>query len=372
MSLSETRTRISPRPNRSLRVLHLRNASGYYGAERCIVSWIRALSGRGFGFDLAVYVNPDRSTTEFLSDAREAGATVHELPRAHRQSLTALSRLFRVVRSRKIDLIHAHENRSHVLGWLVGGLTATPVIGTMHGYVPARGGSHRMDRFNQFFLRGRRLSVLTVPSEQLAREIGVDATVMPNAAPAALAEADLSAAAPPDTPTFGVVARLSAEKGVQVFLDAIAGLPDGWRFDVLGEGPERDALRSHPAAARVSWGGYRPDAADRMREWSALVVPSFSEGVPLTLLEAMAQGVPVIATRAGGIPEVLRNGRDAILVDVGDADALAAAMREVADDAAGACERAAQARARFIEKHTPDRVAEVLERIYRETARRRA
>jgi glycosyltransferase involved in cell wall biosynthesis len=351
-------------------VLHLRNASGYYGAERCIVSWVRELTARGMRFDVAAYVHPDPSTQEFLDAARAAGATVHGLPRPQAHGVAAAIRLVQVVRSRGIDVIHAHETRSHGVGWLVGGITATPVVGTVHGYVPGSARMRRMNALNRWFLGGRRMAALTVPTRALARELP-DAQVVPNAAPTALADTPLAADTPPEVPTFGVVARLSPEKGVDVFLDAVAALPSEWRFVLVGDGAEADALARHPAWGRIRFDGYRPDATALMRGFTALVVPSHTEGLPLTLLEAMAQGVPVVATSVGGIPDAITAGEEGWLVPPGDPTSLAEALREVAADADEARRRAGVARRRFTERYTLSRVGDDLSAIYESVARRR-
>jgi len=350
-------------------VLHLRNTSGYFGAERCIASWVGELAPRGVRFDVAAYVHPDPSTGEFLDDVARLGATVHRLPRGHAAMVSVVARLVGLVRSRGIDVIHAHENRSHGIGWLVGGITATPVVGTVHGYVPRSPKSRRWNRLNRWFLSGRRLAALTVPSSALARDLA-DARLVPNAADGALARGPLAAETPPEVPTLGVVARLSPEKGVDLFLDAVATLPPRWRAVVLGDGPERAALERHPAASRVRFEGYRSDARERMRDLTVLAVPSRTEGLPVTLLEAMGQGVPVVAAGVGGIPEAL-GGDAGWLVPPGDSAALARAIRAVVDDPAEAVTRARRARERFVDRYTLARAGDTLLALYRDVARRR-
>ncbi len=353
-----------------MRVLHLRNTCGHFGAERCIVSWIGEMSSTDASFHLAVFDHPDPSTAEFYAAARRAGAEVHVLPRSHVRAPSSIATVTALVRRHRIEVIHAHENRSQVIGWLVGGLTATPVVGTVHGYVPSSAKTRRFNRLNRWFLGGRRLAALTVPTRELARSLP-GATLVPNAIAGALADTPMAVDSRPDPPHFGVVARLSGEKGVDVFLDTVAGMPPDWRFSVIGEGPAAATLRAHRAADRVEWLGFRADAAERMRAWSALVIPSRSEGLPLTLLEAMAQGVPVIASSVGGVPDAVADGMHGLLVPPDDADRLGAAMHALARDPVGATDRASRARERFRERYTLARVAEALASIYAGVARRR-
>jgi len=332
---------------------------------------MRQLAPRGYTFDVAVYDHPDPSTVDFFTAVEETGAALHHLPRSQARMLTNVARLVGLVRRRRIDVIHAHENRSHVVGWLGGGITATPVVGTMHGYVPTRSRMKWTNGFNRWFLSGRRLRALTVPTARLERELASAGGVrLSNAAPDDLLDGPLAAERSVTPPTFGVIARLSAEKGVDRFLDAIATLPEEWRFLVIGDGPDRAMLSAHPAARRVQWEGFRADARARMRDLTALVIPSRTEGLPLTLLEAMGQGVPVIATSVGGIPEALEDGRTGVLVP-SDASGLDAAMRAIAADREERLAMARAARETFREHFTLSRAGETLAAIYVKATRGR-
>ncbi len=134
------------------------------------------------------------------------------------------------------------------------------------------------------------------------------------------------------------VGRLAPEKCVGDLLRAIAAVP-GATLRVVGDGPLRGALesesRSLGVADRVTWRGYvpwGPALLSELRACAALVLPSATEGMPLVVLEAMSQGVPVVGTRVGGIPEVVEDGVSGLLVDVHRPDQIAAALRRLAAD----------------------------------------
>jgi len=352
----------------TVRILHLRNTCGYFGAERCIVSWIETLSLRGHAFDLAVFEHPDASSEEFLAAVDRAGARVTRLPREQTRALAAFSTLSKLVRSRRPDLLHAHENRSAAYGLVIGRLTRTPVVATLHGYVSTNAKTKRWNAVNRRLLSGPSFAAVTVPTLELRERLGPRVELVPNAASEELASATRIPRDRTSPPAFGVIARLSREKGVDVFLDAVAKLPRAFRFEIIGEGPEGAALRRHAAAERVSWLGYRGDAVEKMRHWDALVIPSRSEGLPIVLLEAMAQGVPIVATRAGGIVDAIDAGAHGLLTGVEDAEGLARAMLAIVQDPEGAGVRAAAARARFLERYTLRRIADQLEAIYARAA----
>jgi len=134
------------------------------------------------------------------------------------------------------------------------------------------------------------------------------------------------------------VGRLTAAKGLPVLLDATAKL-DGITLDIVGDGPDRQVLESYAGArgvsSRVRFLGYRGQEEIRrlLSEADLFAMTSFAEGVPVVLMEAMASGVPVIATRIAGIPELVRDGQNGLLVAPGDTDATASAARALLEDA---------------------------------------
>jgi glycosyltransferase involved in cell wall biosynthesis len=155
---------------------------------------------------------------------------------------------------------------------------------------------------------------------------------------------DLVLRAPPplgDGPFRVVYAgRLAPEKCVDDLLRAVALLP-GVSLTVVGDGPRRGALvalsRTLGIDDRVTWHGYvpwGPGLLAILRGCAVLCLPSATEGLGLVLVEAMSQGLPVVATRVGGIPELVEDGGNGILVGVHRPDELAAALRRLRDDPA--------------------------------------
>lgn len=145
----------------------------------------------------------------------------------------------------------------------------------------------------------------------------------------------------PAAPHLVFVGRLAGVKGVPVLLDALSGLVadiPGLRVTLIGDGPERAALQSRAQelglGAVVSFAGYMSQdaVAETLAGADALVLPSFAEGVPVTLMEAMASGLPVLATRVGGISELVEDGVSGYLVPPGNVDALTARLRDLLGD----------------------------------------
>lgn len=145
------------------------------------------------------------------------------------------------------------------------------------------------------------------------------------------------------------VARLVPQKALHVLLDAIARLPRTVHLVILGEGRLEGELRASADAARITdrvhMLGFRSDVADHLAASDAYALSSIWEGVPLSAQEAILLGTPIVATRVGGMPELIEDGVSGRLVPRGDPAALASALSEVLEDrtvAEGYARRAAE------------------------------
>lgn len=235
------------------------------------------------------------------------------------------------VRSSRPEVVHAH--------WLLpNALVAAAVPGrhrvvlTLHGNDVALAESRLANPVAR--LVARRADAVVAVSEGLARRaegvlglpagaIGVTHLPLPEG---------LEPTAPPGGPPRLLAAgRASYEKGFDVLLDALARPESaGWSATLVAEGPELDDLRRRaaPLADRVRLLPLQPRQAlfDLVRDHHLVVVPSRSEGLGFTALEALALGRPVVASRVGGLPEVVVDGVDGVLVRPDDAADLAAAL----------------------------------------------
>lgn len=175
-----------------------------------------------------------------------------------------------------------------------------------------------------------------------------------------------------------VVANLRRVKGLDVLVDAasqvVRRFPDA-RFQLVGSGPELGSITARAAAAglgdRLACLGARDDVPSLLAESDIFVLPSRSESLPNSVLEAMASGLPIVASAVGGIPEVIEDGRTGVLVPAGDPHALAEALGRVMADASFASRLGAAARAEAEARYSFDRMAADFESLYlRELAQR--
>ena len=342
------------------------------GAERVAVEVACALDPARF----APVVLVTRGTGPLEPLLREAGVETIVLGRSGRMfSPRKLARAVRVVRS--CDLLHVHKLEGSAWGSLIARLARRPLIAHEHIWF---GEPSRTRRLLYRFVIGpsaaRIVGVSSVVSQSVIDD-GAPAgkvSTIPNGVHTGVsvsrgeARAELGLAA--DARVVGIVARLRPQKRHEALLRAVALLDaEGRDFVccVLGDGPRRDELeqltRSLDIEHRVLFTGERPGAARLFAAFDVSVICSSSEGLPLAGLEAMASGVPLVATAVSSLPELLEDGAG-ILVPLGDDVALAHAIATLLDDPDLAARLAATAVRRVEEHYTFEGMITAIEALY--------
>ena len=191
---------------------------------------------------------------------------------------------------------------------------------------------------------------------------------MPDSTPLARAPARDVLGVPRGGPRIGWVGRVSREKGPDVMIEALARLQRPHvQLSVIGEGPALKQVQAKAqalgVAPQITWHGLVPDAGRLLAAFDVMVLSSRTEGTPIILFEAIARGVPVVATSVGGVPAVVGE-REAVLVSPEDPGALAQGMARAFDDRAGALARATAASERVAFKFAVGPWIERHARIY--------
>ncbi|HEY8880306.1 MAG TPA: glycosyltransferase [Roseateles sp.] len=272
---------------------------------------------------------------------RALGAEVFIVEMADDPAWSSVQTAVGLVTAGQVDLLHAHLPRAHVLAGLVGRLTGRPVLATVHGRVPTlldlevhrTAGSHLSVVCRASHVAALALGVSTA---RLSCETnGVDTVVFQPRQREHSALRDALGLAQ-DTPLFGFVGRLSPEKGPEVFVRA-AALMRGAQGVVVGDGPMRAQVQalaeSLGLAGRLHFLGLREDMPGVYGELDVVVSSSYSEAMPLALMEAMASGLPLVATRVGGVPDLVEQGRNGWLVAPGDFNDIAGRCATLLADA---------------------------------------
>ncbi len=331
------RSKSHPRP----RILQLLATGGNGGAQESYSGLLLRL---------------DRSAYEIRALSLSSGSAVQRLRRlgieveviVEADDKAAVRELASYLRREEIDLLHAHMYRAEVIGARAAVAAGTPVVmATVH--------SSRVRSATDVATLAALTPVmdrLIVPSASIAAKVraegrgGAAFTVVPNGVDLARFDLPLTARAlrhefgiPHGAPLLGVVARLEPEKGHRYLIEAmpaiLRGAPETWMV-IVGEGSLDAELRAQaaalpaPAPERIVFTGRREDVAAITGEIDVAVLPSLREAQGISILEAMARRRPVVASAVGGIPEVLTDGLDGLLVPPADAAALAEASIRLA------------------------------------------
>lgn len=381
--------RVSGAPPRALTVLHLRNSDRLGGPERLLLDQA-ARTPPDVRQVLASFARPG-APHPFLDEAERRGLATLRIAQRGAYDLGVLGRTRAWVQAHAPDVLVGHDYKANLVLWRVGRRTRRPWMAVVHGYTAE---DAKVRLFEALDRRGLRhaAAVVAVSEEGRAQALaaGVLAArvhVVPNAidvegvARTAAAAREARRAAwglPADALAVLCLGRLSPEKGQALLLDAWARLPEhGLPADLaaravlllVGDGADRAALeaRARPDP-RVRLLGWRDDPHACLGAADLLVLPSSREGLPLAVLEAMAAGVPVLATAVGGVPEALEQGACGRLVPPGDARALAAALTELLAAPAERARLGAAARDRVARLHDAPAQAERLAALYRAVA----
>ncbi|MGQ9512173.1 glycosyltransferase [Thermodesulfitimonas sp.] len=362
-----------------IKVLHLIGGGEFGGAERHILTLFKASDPREVLLDAACLF-----AVPFAPLAREEGMKVTVLPMRSKLDLTIVRKLRSILLG--YDILHTHGVRANFLGRLAARGAGLPVVSTVHSLL-SLDYPHPVSRLlNALCERSTRgltdhfIAVSAYLAAAIERE-GVPrekvSVVYNGIAPVngdVRVPAPLRArfSIPGDVPLVAAVGRLHRVKGHHYFIAAAAEVLKRYpqaRFLVIGAGPERNNLEDLVAklglAGKVLFTGFLKDIREHYSEFSLLVLSSLSEGLPLTVLEAFLSGTPVVATRVGGLPEVIQEGETGILVPPADVGALAAGICRVLDDPATARAMAARGRELVKRKFSARRMAEGTLAVYR-------
>jgi glycosyltransferase involved in cell wall biosynthesis len=259
------------------------------------------------------------------------------------------------------QLVHTHGYRADVIAGALARAHHIPTVSTVHGFT----GGGRRDRLYERIqcLALRRANAVIAVSKPLAEYLaGVGISrdkihCVPNAFMPPLTSPARSAARERlgiarEALVAGWVGRLSREKGADVMLDALAQVNASWQLSIIGDGPERNALQQQAAnlgiADRITWHGLVENAGSLLTAFDAFVLSSRTEGTPITLFEAMHACVPIVATRVGGVPDIVSPSH-AILVPTEQPGAIARALAEVVNEPSAAARRSVLARERLLQ-----------------------
>jgi glycosyltransferase involved in cell wall biosynthesis len=314
------------------------------------------------------------------------------------RDLRAIVRLARLIRRERPQILHTHTAKAGTVGrlaaMLAGRRRPPVVVHTFHGHVLRGYFGPLRSRF--FLLLERWLAAHTTALIAVGPQVRDDLVAM-GVAPAdrftvirlgieleqrvrpshdRRAETRRYLGVPDDRFMVGWIGRMTAVKRTDDVLAAFKRLRDDGVeacLCMVGDGPDRERLerRAHELGVMrdTLFLGYQEDVAPYYAAFDALVLPSANEGTPVSVIEALAAGTPVVATRVGGVPDVVREGEEGFLVETGATDDLAERLCRLAGDAELRQRLGQSGRERVLKRYSVERLLDDVDRLYRELLR---
>lgn len=321
------------------------------GPEKTILNSPRFLAPLGYRM-LCAYLHPpaDPGFAVIRDKAARAEAPLLSIPDRGPWDWRVFTALLALCRRERVAIWHGHDYKTNALGLLLRRFWPLRLVTTVHGWVHHTARTPLYYAIDRFCLRHyeRVFCVSTdlwaacraagVPARRcVLLENGIDTTEYSRRRPTTAAKAALGL--PPGSLVIGAVGRLAPEKGFDILIRAVAALrhrhQDVWLM-IVGDGGERPHLEQLAAEVglsdRVTFAGWQTDVRSHFEAMDVFVLSSYREGLPNVVLEAMALEVPVVATRVNGVPRVVQDGKNGLLVDPGDPVGLAAALAALLTD----------------------------------------
>lgn len=356
-----------------MKVLHVEAGRNLYGGAQQVLYLLEGLRARGIHNVLAC----PRGCA--LARAAAPFAQVHEMSMWGDMDLLMAPRLYRLMRRERPDMVHLHSRiGADVMGGIAARVAGLPVVYSRRQDNPEPAWSVRL----KYRLHDRVIAISEgIAQVKLAeglspQRLRVVRSVVDARPYRGAPEKDWfrrTFGLPEDARALAVVAQLIERKGHLVLLEALPPLlqefPD---LHVLffGKGPLdgrlRDAIRAQGMAGRVRLAGFRTDLPRILPCLDLLVHPAYREGLGVSLLQASAAGVPIVACRAGGIPEAVRDGVNGLLVQPGDVGSLREAIARLLRDPVLARKLGEAGRELVATEFSPDSMVEGNLAVYRE------
>ncbi len=325
---------------RELKVLQLISSGGYYGAENMLLNLCASQETAGCRNSLLLFYNVHAPNVELYERARRRGISVRMVHCKGRADWRTVREIKEYIVQDQIDLVHTHGYKADLYGYLAARGMEKPIVATCHNWVGGTavlGIYNRLDRmmlkrFNAIATVSDvvkdRLIECGIPANKIKTiSNGIDVEAFAHAEPESRSSG---------TKIIGMVARLDLQKGFESLLLAVHKLLKTFQnFEVIitGEGPDRAAIEQmidrYGLSSCVNLEGQRSDMPNVYAAMDIFVLPSLNEGLPMTVLEAMAASRAVIATRVGAVPDVVQHGETGLLVAPGDLSGLRDALAQL-------------------------------------------
>ena len=374
--------------DRRIRVLQLGGPMGLFGAERWILALSRHLPADAVQSFVGVVKDAPGGVPPLCEQAERLGLQTAVFDAPGRLSLSAIPQLRAFIRDNGVDVLHTHGYKTDILGVLATRGLPCALVSTPHGWSADAGLKvqlyEALDRvafawcdsvapLSEDLMAGLRRIPWAARRARLIPN-GVDLSEITESDEVADELAEFRSAG---GRAIGYVGQLIPRKRIDTLLRAFAGVADDrTRLYLVGDGaarPELEALAAELGQReRVRFTGFREDRLAFLRGFDLFVLPSALEGIPRCVMEAMAAGIPVVASDIEGSRTLVRSGETGLLFPVGDHEALRAGIRSLLDEPATRARLASAARDLVNERFSAERMARDYLRLYGDLLGRRA
>lgn len=366
---------------KALHVMILHAPTGIAGAEGVILN-INRFVGASKKINLfnCPFINFNRGEHTYLKELEARQIPYEAMPLDRRFEYRYIRETQRLIQKYNIDVIHSHGYRADITAVLAA-KGNVPIVSTIHGFTS---NSYRVliyEYLQRIILRHiHTLIPVSASIEEKLKTKGIkpdrikrlgNVVDIQTIADTPSSHFFARLRTPKDVKRFLFVGRLSVEKGFNTLLDACRLLKQkqlSFFLTVIGDGPLKkkyeERVRDLQLNEEVFFTGFRRDVIPIMAAADIFILPSLMEGLPLVVLEAMAAGCPVVATRVGGLPQLIDHNQNGLLVSPGNPKELAEALFDLSHNPMKAKEMCAAAKERITKEYNPAKWAEELISIY--------
>jgi glycosyltransferase involved in cell wall biosynthesis len=320
----------------------LATVAGFGGAEKVVLSLIGNINNELYELIPIVFTRYTQAVNKFFKYIGRVNRQYHKVPLNNYKfkyvnPFSNIVEVYRLLKREKFDLIHTHGYRADVIGVILCKLTGLPIISTCHGFISNDRNLKIYNTLDRFSLRFfNKIITVSDPIKIDLIKSGIDESkiiVIQNAVEEKIEdeiffynrkEKRQLLNTKEDEFVLGYIGRLSEEKGIKYLIESSSMLNDlniPVKVLIIGQGPQQkeleDLAKEKGIESKVIFTGFQWDVENWLPALDVFVLPSLTEGTPMSLLEAMAFGIPVVASAVGGVPQVIDSGKNGILVSPG-------------------------------------------------------
>jgi len=366
---------------KKVRILHVTFNMGFGGTEQVIRQLITNLNLARFECEIACIDGETGAIGQALE--AEHGIKIHSRQRAAGLDFETIFWLRKLLKDGRFDIVHCHQYSPYTYGWFAHWGTGARVVFTEHGRFHPDHYRKKAKYINPFIARTTHklvaISAATrdalveyeyLPRDRISVIYNGIAPITIDERPRSALKAQLQVES--DETVIGTVARLDAVKNQALMLKALRALLDQnfrVRLILVGDGPERKNLErlaiNLNLQESVIFTGFQSQPADYLSLIDIFLLPSFTEGTSMTLLEAMSLGIPAVATRVGGTPEIVTEGETGLLIESNDLKGFTSAIQLLLENPDRRSAMAQQAKRSFEKRFSAQKMVEQYEYCYR-------